>query len=195
MIKAIIFDCFGVLVGDGFDVTYRTSGGDPIKDTVFIEEILEKANRAQISTEEFRRQICQKLGISAEKYTETTNKTETINYELLDYIKTIRPKYKTAILSNVNRGGVERRIPKPLIEECFDAVVVSGDVGYIKPEREIYELTAERLGVKLDECVFIDDRQGYVAPAVEYGMMGIVYQDFAQMKTDLERLITPVSDN
>jgi epoxide hydrolase-like predicted phosphatase len=194
MIKAIIFDFFGVLVGEGFDATYRYAGGNPAKDKDFIEELLDKANRGRITVDEFRAKICKQLGISVEEYQAAIEESERPNTELLAYIKTLQPKYKTAILSNVNRGGLERRIKREILDQHFDELVVSGDIGFIKPEPEIYELTAKKLGVKLDECIFIDDRTGYVHAAKELGMQGILYKDFPQMKKELEELLAAVTD-
>ena len=189
MIKAVIFDFFGVLVGDGFEFTYRHAGGDPRKDKNFIQDLLDRTNRGLISSEEFRHQICQKLGITVEEYHKVTSQTEQVNVELLSYIKKLRTKYKTAILSNVNKGGLERRIDKQTLDEYFDVIVVSGDVGFIKPEPQIYQLTAQKLGVDPKECVFIDDREGYVKAAEAVGMAAIFYEDFNQMKTDLEKIL------
>lgn len=190
MIKAVIFDFFGVLVGDGFDTTYRYAGGNPDKDKSFIEDLLEKANRGEITVDEFREKICQHLNISTDEYQVSIVRAEQVNYELLDYIKMLRKKYKTAVLSNVNKGGLERRIERKILDEHFDVLIVSGEVGYIKPELEIYALTAAKLDVKPAECVFIDDRTGYLKGAREVGMKTILYKDFVQLKTELEKYLT-----
>lgn len=195
MIKAIIFDFFGVIVGDGFDSTYRSAGGDPIRDKKFVQELLDQTNRGQITTEEFRQRICDKLGITVESYQESVTQAEQINFDLLDYIKKLRSDYKTALLSNVNKGGLERRIKRETLDEFFDDILVSGEVGYIKPEPEIYLMAAERLGVKVSECVFTDDREPYVDAAEAMGMKGIVYKGFAQFKKELEALLTAGADN
>lgn len=195
MIKAVIFDFFGVLVGDGFESTYREAGGNPEADKDFIQNLLDEANRGSITTDVFRQKICDKLGISVESYQSAIKRAELINHELLGYIKHLRKKYKTAILSNVNKGGLERRVSRDILYEYFDEVIVSADVGYIKPEPEIYQLTADRLGVKIDECVFIDDRIGYVAAATELGMKSIQYDNFAQMKKELEVILAAKTDN
>ena len=44
-----------------------------------------------------------------------------------------------------------------MLDELFDAVVISAEVGLHKPQPEIYLLAAERLGVEPAECVFVDD--------------------------------------
>lgn len=194
MINAIIFDFFGVVVGDGFDETYRLAGGDPIKDRYFIKDLLEEANRALISPQEFRQKICDHLGIALENYSLARQESETINTELLGYIVDLKKKYKTALLSNVNRGGLERRINRDVLSQHFDVIVESGEVGYIKPEPEIYKLTAQRLGVEPKGCVFIDDREPYVEAAKRVGMKAIVYRDFPSMRNALENLLATSTD-
>lgn len=195
MIKALIFDFFGVIVGEGFDATYRHAGGDPEKDRDFIAELLERTNRGVISSEDFRRQICRQLGITPEDYAEAIKKTELPNRELLDYIKVLRKKYKTAILSNVAKGGLERRLSREILDEHFDVLVVSGDTGYIKPEPQIYELTAKKLGVQLSECFFTDDREGYVEAAKSLGIKAVLYRNFPQLKSELEEVLASNADN
>jgi epoxide hydrolase-like predicted phosphatase len=72
--------------------------------------------------------------------------------------------------------------------EMFDAVVISGEVGMRKPEREIFELTLDRIGLPAGECVFIDDIPHNVAAAAEAGLMGIVHRTFEETATELEAL-------
>jgi putative hydrolase of the HAD superfamily len=62
------------------------------------------------------------------------------------------------------------------VDEIFELVVDSGFVGLRKPEREIYELTLERLGVPAEECLFVDDADVNCAAAAELGMTTVQYQ-------------------
>ncbi|MCA9327640.1 HAD family phosphatase, partial [Candidatus Saccharibacteria bacterium] len=61
-------------------------------------------------------------------------------------------------------------------------------------EREAYMIAAEKLGVRLDECVFVDDREGFCDAATSVGMHAIVYTNFAQLRTELEALLTDSKD-
>ena len=94
------------------------------------------------------------------------------------------------MLSNIGSAGVRRFFPEGLLEQDFDPIVESGVVGWAKPEPQAYEITADRLGVRLGECVFIDDRQEYVDGAVAVGMKGILYQNLPQLQKELEPLLT-----
>ena len=57
-----------------------------------------------------------------------------------------------------------------------------------KPEREIFELTLDRLGLPAAECVFIDDMAHNVAAAGQAGLAGIVHRTFDETASELETL-------
>jgi epoxide hydrolase-like predicted phosphatase len=73
--------------------------------------------------------------------------------------------------------------------ELFDAVVISGEVGMRKPERRIYLLTAERLGLRPEQCVFVDDLGPNVRGAVDAGMVGVRHVSAEQTAAELEVLL------
>lgn len=77
---------------------------------------------------------------------------------------------RTAVLSNswgLSAYPVER------LEETFDTLVLSGEVGLRKPDPRIYELASARVGVAPAACVFVDDLERNVAAAEQLGMQGI----------------------
>ena len=189
MVKAIIFDCFGVIVGQGFDHTYRSAGGDPAQDRHFIEDMLGQANLGRISEDHFHNSMADKLGMSLEEWRDAARDAEKADTELLDYIKNLRGTYKTAILSNANLGVLEDEIGGRRLKDCFDAVVVSADVGMVKPDPRIYIHVADKLGVEPSECIFIDDRQQFVDQASQLGMQAILYDNFEQLKSYLDKIL------
>ena len=190
MIKAVIFDCFGVLVGRGFDETYRIAGGNPVRDRVFIREKLAQASRGLISHKDFRLAFANKLGISVSDWQQAVRASDLSNKELLDYANELRKKgYKTAILSNVNSGVLERKIDPGRLGECFDELVASAEVGFIKPDVAIYTHTAEQLGVSPEECVFIDDNVTFVRAAEAVGMHGVVFEDSDHCQHAIDALL------
>ena len=78
--------------------------------------------------------------------------------------------YRTALLTNISRGGeslVRDLIPS---DALFDVIVDSSRVGLRKPDVRIYRLTCERLGVEPERCMFIDDLECNVSAAAELGM-------------------------
>jgi len=190
MIKAILFDCFGVLVGKGFEFTYSAAGGDPIKDKAFIEGMFQKSNSGAIPEREFSLTISKKLGLSLEEYHKIVRRVEAVNLPLFDLIEEeLKPKYKIAMVSNVNSGVIERKIPKDL-RKVFDLEIISADVGFLKPDPKIFEITVSKLGVRYDETIFTDDRTNYLIPASDLGMRTILYTDFESFKQELAKILT-----
>jgi putative hydrolase of the HAD superfamily len=62
------------------------------------------------------------------------------------------------------------------VDEIFEVVVDSGFVGCRKPDREIYDITLERMGVQAGECLFIDDIDVNCEAARDLGMSAVHYQ-------------------
>ena len=77
--------------------------------------------------------------------------------ETLDVLKALKGKYKLAVLSNGQSKSQHDKISHCEMDEYFDEIVVSGDIGINKPKKEIFEIMAERLGCKCEECVFVGD--------------------------------------
>lgn len=184
-----MFDCFGVLVGTGFEHTYRMAGGDPVKDRAFIEDMLRHENLGLITPADFQEALIRKLSITDDDWEQAVGQAEQPDLELLSYIEQLRKTYRTAVMSNASLGVVKSRIGADWLEKCFDEVVVSAEIGLIKPDPEIYSYTAQRLGVSPGDCVFIDDREIHLGPARALGMHTILYEGFAQAKDKLKRLL------
>jgi epoxide hydrolase-like predicted phosphatase len=92
----------------------------------------------------------------------------------------------TALVSNSwGTGGYDRG----LLKELFDAVVISGEVEIRKPSPEIYALAAQRIEVAPRQCVFIDDLDFNLAPAVKLGMAAIHHVNTEETIAELERLL------
>ena len=188
MIKAIIFDCFGVLVTDGLEAVMserKTSDEDKQK----IMQLVVSVNKGSIDIESYRTAVASILDISAKQYAEMVKNNEVKNQSLLDYIGELRQTYKIGMLSNVSSlENLLSRFEKDELSKYFDTVIASGKIGFAKPEAQAYEITADDLAVRLNECVMIDDREEYCQGAIGVGMQAILYQSFGQMKIELEKL-------
>jgi epoxide hydrolase-like predicted phosphatase len=109
-----------------------------------------------------------------------------LNAELTTYFAGLRPRYRTAILSNSFAGARDKEQERYQFGELCDLIIYSHEEGTWKPERRIFELTCERLGVQPAEIVFLDDVEANVAAARELGIRGILFRDTAQAIADIE---------
>ena len=85
---------------------------------------------------------------------------------------------RTALLSNSWGDGLA--YDDALLEQLFDARVISSEVGLRKPDPTIYELAAERLGLPPAACVFVDDLPGNLKPARALGMATVLHRGDAE---------------
>jgi putative hydrolase of the HAD superfamily len=80
---------------------------------------------------------------------------------------------------------------RALLEELFDAWVISSEVGLRKPDPAIYELAAERIGVAAHACVYVDDLPGNLKPARVLGMATVLHRgDAAATLAEIRALLT-----
>ena len=77
----------------------------------------------------------------------------------------------------------------PEQEKLFDVVMLSGNEKFAKPDKEIFALVCERLGVALDEAIMIDDMQNNCDVAKNLGMQAICYKDFEQLQSEINPLL------
>jgi epoxide hydrolase-like predicted phosphatase len=189
MIKAVIFDCFGVLIADGLEAIVLNQEKTDPSFRPFVHKVIGDSNRGKTEPSESHRRISERLGVGREDLQRQIFGGEARNQQVLDLIVSLRKDYKTALLSNVGKNSLEHRFSDEELSELFDAVVASGEVGFAKPDAEIYRHTASLLGVEPEECVFIDDREVYVAGAKQAGMQAILYTDFDQLKAELEEVL------
>jgi len=68
-------------------------------------------------------------------------------------------------------------------------MVFSFEIGATKPKPQAYEAILTKLAVKPKDAVFIDDQPHYCESARAVGMQAIRYEDFEQMKAELEKIL------
>ena len=109
------------------------------------------------------------------------------NQAMIDYMRELRRRgYRLAILTNNVREWEPLWRPKLPVDEIFELVVDSGFVGMRKPDREIYELTLERLGLPAQACLFVDDHEANVASARAVGLTAVHFRTSEQAITEIE---------
>lgn len=111
------------------------------------------------------------------------------NPELVAYFSVLRPRYRTALLSNSFDGAREREQDRYHFAEMVDFIIYSHEVGLAKPDPGIYALTSQRLGVQPQEIVFLDDVERNVAAAAASGFHAILYQNNAQAIAEIDRCL------
>lgn len=190
MIKAVIFDCFGVLLGNAYKTHLMEVEQEDPERAKEIRAINHASDMGILSREETGRLISELFDMEPEEFRAEQDQVEVPNTTLLGYIAELKNHYKTGLLSNVSsRDRLGMRFEPGQLDNLFNTIVASGDEGYVKPEPEIYEIAATRLGVELSECVFVDDIEEYCEAARMIGMQAVQFQTTAQCIVDLNNIL------
>ena len=188
MIRAVIFDCFGVLTTDGwlpFKRKYFSANPELEEAATYLNK---RTDAGLASYDDFVRDIAELAHVPLSEAARAIEHNVTDD-ELLSYIATdIKPKYKVGLLSNAGANWMDRLFSKEQ-QSVFDAIALSYETGVVKPDARAYEIITERLGVDSEECLFVDDQERYCTAAKEAGMKAIWYQSLEQFKTDISPLL------
>ncbi len=182
--KAILFDLNGVLILD-------KAGYVPVTQ----EHIVFKRLGLSLEDSEEKERIKNEFDWTEEefwKFVDNSWNGAVPNLRLIRLIKSLKERgYKTAIVSNTS-GLIMRQVLQNYFGEdlntLFDIVIISSEVGYLKPSRGIYELTIKKLGVQPNEAVMIDDSGDYLTGAKIFGITPILFVSNEKLEVDLKHL-------
>jgi len=204
-LRAVIFDVGGVLLRtadwSGRRAWEQRLGLAPreSEEIVFGREMGTKAQMGQISDEELWQWVGWTLQLSKEQLEQFRSDFwagDRLDTELVDYIRRLRPKYQTAIISNSTdalRRSLHETYP---IAEAFDLITCSAEEHVMKPDSEIYKRTLQRLERRASEAVFIDDSQPNVGAASALGMQALHFTAGMNVRDELARLgVRPGGDD
>ena len=114
---------------------------------------------------------------------------EALDNALVNYVRRLRGRFKTALLSNASDsldGFVRHKLG---LDDTFDVIIISALVGVSKPDPAIYRLVLNRLQVAPHEAVFVDDRQVNVEGAASLGIHGIHFITRKALLEELDALL------
>ena len=194
MIKAIISDVGGVMV----KTILRPMAHKIAEKHSIDRNIVNKAMHRRwvdykldkITGDEFWQGFAEELGIDedCEELKKISLSYNKIIPGTIEVYKELKGKYKLAILSNNATEWVEdirKIIP---IDDVFDLILFSNEVKMKKPDAEFFNLCSEKLGLKPEECVFVDDQNNNISAAQELGFNTIQFTDAEQLKEELNKL-------
>lgn len=195
MIKAIIFDLGGVILDIRLLVAHAQKIFRPKDKDKFWKEInigIVPVSKGEITLLQFWRRLARKFGkkvsdkILKDLWIKDYKSTVSVNKEIEKIILSLRKDYRLAIISNTIAEHA-KMCKKILDFGLFDAITLSYKIEMAKDGPEIFLLTAKRLGVKPEECIFIDDVQRFLEVAESVGMKTILFKNPEQLKSDLRK--------
>jgi epoxide hydrolase-like predicted phosphatase len=113
-----------------------------------------------------------------------------LDTKMADYAASLRPRYRTAILSNSADGARREEQARYGFEQLVDVVIYSDEVGLAKPDRAVYQLLCDRLSVAPGELVFLDDMPENVEAARALGIHGVLHNNTVESVRAVSSLLS-----
>ena len=183
-IKAVVFDVGGVLA-DWQTICREFAKEIGLEEEKFVEVFLKYSfdpvigsDLGYMTTDEFFEKLTACLGIS-KKATDWRQrlvpgfKRIEPTFALLDELK---GKFRLASLTNA-KIGLWDEWKEGKLREYFEIIVDSSEVHLLKPDERIYKILLERLQLKPEECLFIDDTKEYVEVAEKLGFKTVHFKE------------------
>jgi epoxide hydrolase-like predicted phosphatase len=112
-----------------------------------------------------------------------------LDLPLLTYIAGLRPRCRTAILTNAGTDFRATFVGAYALERYVEQVIISAEEGLAKPDPRLYQLAIERLGVRPEETIFVDDIPENVASAQKLGMHAFVHESSEKTLQRLKEIL------
>lgn len=188
--KAVIFDMGGVILRTE-DPTPRQELADEfgtkrreLEKFVFMSPTSLQSEIGMISDEEHWKIVLQhfmQTDLTPEEVYDRFFMGDKIDYELLDFAKSLKPQYQIGLLSNAWVNARKHLSKRFDFIEPFDVCIFSSEVGARKPDKEIFLIMLDRLGINPEEAIFIDDLEENVIGAEKVGMTAILFESTKQV--------------
>ena len=197
-VKAVIWDLAGVLlltIRGSFNSMLAERLGVPEKD---VERVIYSPQNAlwdlgEMSDDEFYDFMLGTLGLPPEKKAAIESFVIDdfyIDPPLLDYIRALRARVTTVLLTNFPAHVHDHFRKAWFIDGAFDHVIASCDVKLLKPDPRMYALALQRAGCRAEEAVFIDDRAVNVEGARDLGLQAVLYETREQAMRAVDALLS-----
>ena len=195
--RGLLVDFGGVLTSNVFESFRAFCSAEGLDPDAFVRlfredpgavATLRRVERGELDEDEFASIVCERLGVAdSEGFVDRLFAGMRPDDAMVEAVRRARAGgIRTGLISNSLGSG---RYDRAAFPELFDGVVISGEVGLHKPEPEIYELGAERVGLQPAECVFVDDLRENCEGAEAVGMTAVLHRGADSTLPELERLL------
>jgi putative hydrolase of the HAD superfamily len=161
---------------------------------VFREERLLPAITGRVSDEEWRSAVAEDLAEpcgspqrARELVAAWSELTGRVDEEVLHLLAGARQAALPVVLVSNATTRLEADLARLGLDRALDAVVNTARIGVAKPDHRVYRIAAERAGVELSRCLFVDDSATNVAAARALGMPAVHYRRPADLRAALAR--------
>lgn len=198
-IRLVIFDIGRVILDFDHMITcrklakYSSKDEEYIYDYIFNSEVLNEYEKGKITSAKMFEAISDKLGLDIpfEKFKRIWGDIFTLKEGIEELIRRVKKAASIAVLSNTDEMHFDFIMDRVEIMKDFDWLFLSHEIGFRKPDKEIFEYIRDVTGFAPNEMIFIDDIEEFAEAASKYGIKGILFKDIDTLAKDLEAMFIP----
>jgi len=193
VIRAVFFDFGGVIMRTEYQAPREHLAErlnmeyDDLVRLVFNSETSRKASVGVATADEHWSSVMKKLKRPASEVEAIRDEFfagDVLDRNLVNLIRSLRGRYKIGMISNA-WDDLRRFIVNEKIDDAFDAMIISAEVGVMKPDAKIFQIALDQLKVPAKEAMFVDDFAENIDGCEEVGMTGF---HFIDPEKDIQRL-------
>ncbi len=189
MYKAFVFDFFGVFCAPMATNWFKKAVPDYEAKKAEFQALCTQSDLGKLTRAEFNRKAAELAGVSVADVENGIEAEVVIDTELVAYTRKLKAEgYRIACLSNGGHEWTLKVITDHDLRDLFEEVILSADLGIVKPDPKTYIETLEKLKLPAAEIIFVDDREANVTAAKACGMRGLVFTDTASFIRDIQEL-------
>jgi HAD superfamily hydrolase (TIGR01509 family) len=184
-VRAVFFDFGGVLARTEYQSPRQHLAErlnmeyEDLVRLVFDSETGRRASLGTATSEEHWAAVVKKLNRPASELEAIRGEFfggDVLDRGLIEFIRSLRGRVKTGLISNA-WDDLRGYLLRERIDEAFDALIISAEVGAVKPEAKIYQIALKQAQVGANEAVFVDDFTENIEGCTKVGMKGILFKD------------------
>ena len=197
-IKAVFFDLGGVIVRTEFQAPRQQLAErlgmeyDDLSKIVFDSDSGIRATMGEITSADHWAFVLKRLKRPDSELSLIRDEFfagDIVDRTLVDYIRSLRGKYKTGLISNA-WSDLRDFIVREKFDDAFDKMIISAEVGAAKPEPKIFQIALDHFGVQPNEAVFVDDFYVNIEGCEKVGIKGIHFKDAESTLQQLKALLS-----
>jgi len=193
MVKYIIFDWGGVctrghLIKDFARNLAAATGANAKKAKETFDSLEDPYEIGQIEPQRFWEGFKDKLELSipATQIQDIFLNSYVVVPEMLDFILELKNEYKTALLTNNYEDMLAYLHKTYKLEKYFDEIICSSAIHLRKPNKDVYEYVARKMGIDPSEAVFVDDKERNTVAAQALGFETITFKDMEDLRRGIK---------
>jgi len=194
-IKLLVFDMGHVFVDFEWESVCQAFCDNAKIDREYFDPILRRIaslgyERGKVDTAGLIEALYDMIGIrySREEFNSLWNHTFRENEEMAELLQKLKEQRPLYLLSNTNESHWQYLQDTYNVSRHFQELILSYEVGHVKPAPEIYEKVLSLSGIEATHCLFIDDLPQNIAAADEIGMQTIHFQGADDLKKRLKKM-------